>query len=45
MLSNNYYAEKAKFEWIQKGSKVEDIDDVYDLNTHQDFDDELILND
>ena len=34
MLSNNYYAEKAKFERQQKHHKVEDADDVYDLTTH-----------
>lgn len=44
MLSNNY-AEKAKFEWGQKHTKAEEQDDVFDLNTNQDFDDELLVND
>jgi len=34
MLSNNYYAEKAKFDRMSKQTKVEDADDIYDLNTN-----------
>jgi len=45
VLSNNYYAEKAKFERVQKQGKTEDAGDIYDLNNHQDFDDECLLND